>query len=76
METDAHNDFVVVKALANGVSVIGLSRGSDTKLNHTEMLDEGEVLIAQFTEHVSAIKIRGNAQILTSIGDLESHADK
>ncbi|WP_018660422.1 trp RNA-binding attenuation protein MtrB [Heyndrickxia acidiproducens] len=76
MEPDARSDFIVVKALANGVSVIGLSRGSDTKLNHTEILDEGEVLIAQFTEHVSAIKVRGDAQILTSIGGLESYTDE
>ncbi|KHD85779.1 trp RNA-binding attenuation protein MtrB [Heyndrickxia ginsengihumi] len=76
MKNASNTDFVVIKALENGVSVIGLSRGSDTKLNHTEKLDRGEVLIAQFTEHTSAIKIRGNAQIMTSIGDVESKDEK
>ncbi|GER66028.1 trp RNA-binding attenuation protein MtrB [Weizmannia acidilactici] len=76
MKADSQADFIVVKALQDGVSVIGLSRGTDTKLNHTEMLDQGEVLVAQFTEHTSMIKIRGNAQVLTSIGDLESGPEK
>jgi len=67
-----NTDFVVIKALENGVNVIGLTRGSDTKFHHSEKLDQGEVLIAQFTEHTSAIKIRGNAKILTSIGEINS----
>ncbi|MED4311126.1 trp RNA-binding attenuation protein MtrB [Heyndrickxia coagulans] len=76
MKTEAQADYIVVKALQDGVSVIGLSRGTDTKLNHTEMLDDGEVLVAQFTEHTSMIKIRGEAQILTGIGSLRSEAKK
>ncbi|AEP02131.1 tryptophan RNA-binding attenuator protein [Heyndrickxia coagulans 36D1] len=44
MKAEAQADYIVVKALQDGVSVIGLSRGTDTKLNHTEMLDDGEVL--------------------------------
>ncbi len=73
MEKHANsNDFVVIKALENGVNVIGLTRGSDTKFHHTEMLDRGEVMIAQFTEHTSAIKIRGNARILTAHGEVTS----
>jgi transcription attenuation protein (tryptophan RNA-binding attenuator protein) len=67
-----NGDFVVIKAIDDGVSVIGLTRGTDTKFHHTEKLDNGEVMIAQFTEHTSAIKIRGNAKIYTSIGEVDS----
>ncbi|WP_375141572.1 trp RNA-binding attenuation protein MtrB [Bacillus sp. EB600] len=71
-----NNDYVVIKANDDGVSVIGLTRGTDTRFHHSEKLDKGEVLIAQFTEHTSAIKIRGNAKILTSIGEVESELNK
>lgn len=67
-----HNDYVVIKALENGVNVMGLTRGTDTRFHHAEKLDQGEVLIAQFTEHTSAIKIRGNAKIFTSLGEVDS----
>jgi transcription attenuation protein (tryptophan RNA-binding attenuator protein) len=75
------SEYVVIKANEDGVNVIGLTRGSDTKFHHSEKLDKGEVLIAQFTEHTSAIKIRGKALIKTHYGDLESegkqsHSDK
>ncbi|MDM5331220.1 trp RNA-binding attenuation protein MtrB [Neobacillus sp. CF12] len=70
------SDFVVIKAIDDGVSVIGLTRGSDTKFHHSEKLDKGEVLIAQFTEHTSAIKIRGNAKIMTQFGETESETKK
>lgn len=63
-------DFIVVKALEDGVNVIGLTRGTDTKFHHTEKLDKGEVMIAQFTEHTSAVKIRGKAIIQTNHGEL------
>lgn len=66
------SDYVVIKAQENGVTIIGLTRGKDTKFHHSEKLDKGEVMIAQFTEHTSAIKIRGKASILTKHGDLES----
>lgn len=65
-------DYVVVKALEDGVSIIGLTRGKDTRFHHHERLDRGEVMIAQFTEHTSAIKVRGRAQILTCHGSLQS----
>jgi transcription attenuation protein (tryptophan RNA-binding attenuator protein) len=71
-----NSDYVVIKANDDGVNVIGLTRGSDTKFHHSEKLDKGEVLIAQFTEHTSAIKIRGNAQILTQYGEIESELKK
>lgn len=67
-----NNDYVVIKAIEDGVNVIGLTRGSDTKFHHSEKLDRGEVMIAQFTEHTSAIKIRGKAKIFTSYGEVES----
>lgn len=60
--------YIVVKALSDGVNIIGMTRGRDTKFHHTEKLDKGEVMFAQFTENTSAIKIRGNAQIFTEHG--------
>jgi transcription attenuation protein (tryptophan RNA-binding attenuator protein) len=65
-------DYIVIKAVEDGVNVIGLTRGSDTRFHHSEKLDQGEVMIAQFTEHTSAIKIRGNAKIVTSYGEIDS----
>ena len=62
----SQDDYFVIKAKDNGVHVIGLTRGQDTKFHHTEKLDKGEVMIAQFTEHTSAIKIRGKAIIMRS----------
>ncbi|NMB01504.1 MAG: trp RNA-binding attenuation protein MtrB [Firmicutes bacterium] len=62
----------MVQALEDGVTIIGLTRGMNTKFHHTEKLDKGEVLIAQFTEHTSAIKIRGKAKVFTGLGVTES----
>jgi transcription attenuation protein (tryptophan RNA-binding attenuator protein) len=67
-----NDDFIVIKAKENGVNVIGLTRGSDTRFHHSEKLDKGEVMIAQFTEHTSAIKIRGKAIIQTRHGEVET----
>lgn len=72
----SNHDFIVIKALEDGVNVIGLTRGSDTRFHHSEKLDEGEVMIAQFTEHTSAIKIRGTAKIYTGYGEVESGKSK
>ncbi|MCM2531824.1 trp RNA-binding attenuation protein MtrB [Neobacillus pocheonensis] len=71
-----NSDYVVIKAVDDGVSVIGLTRGTDTRFHHSEKLDKGEILIAQFTEHTSAIKIRGNAKVLTCLGEIESEMKK
>lgn len=68
------SDYIVVKAKEQGVQVIGLTRGTDTRFHHTEKLDKGEVLIAQFTDHTSAMKIRGKAEIWTKHGQLESES--
>lgn len=71
-ETINNGDYIVIKAKENGVHVIGLTRGHDTRFHHTEKLDKGEVLIAQFTDHTSAIKIRGKAEVMTKHGNIES----
>ncbi|MFN7252196.1 MAG: trp RNA-binding attenuation protein MtrB [Anaerobacillus sp.] len=68
----SNDDFIVIKAKENGVNVIGLTRGSDTRFHHSEKLDKGEVMIAQFTEHTSAVKIRGKAIIQTKHGEVET----
>jgi len=69
---DIMADYIVVKALEDGVTIIGLTRGKETKFAHTEKLDKGEILIAQFTEHTSAIKLRGKAEIITKHGSISS----
>ena len=70
----ARGRYVVVKALEDGVVIMGLTRGKDTRSHHSERLDEGEVMVAQFTELTAAIKIRGKAEILTDVGKVESGA--
>jgi len=75
MEGHESNDYFVVKAQENGVQVIGLTRGQDTRFHHTEKLDKGEVMIAQFTDHTSAVKIRGKAIVYTKHGKIESNED-
>lgn len=69
---DNQSDNFVVKAKEDGVQVIGLTRGRDTRFHHTEKLDKGEVMIAQFTEHTSAIKVRGKALIYTKYGTIDT----
>jgi transcription attenuation protein (tryptophan RNA-binding attenuator protein) len=61
-------DYITVRALEDGVTIIGLTRGKETRFIHTEKLDRGEVMLLQFTEHTSAMKIRGKAEILTKFG--------
>lgn len=68
-------DYIVVKALEDGVTLIGLTRGRETKFHHSEKLDRGEVMLAQFTHHTSAIKIRGRAEIFTKFGKVQSGRD-
>lgn len=72
----AQTDYIVIRAEEDGVSVIGLTRGTDTKFHHSEKLDKGEVMIAQFTEHTSAMKVRGKAEIHTAHGVIESESKK
>jgi transcription attenuation protein (tryptophan RNA-binding attenuator protein) len=33
------SDYIVIRALENGVTVVGLTRGQETKFSHTEKLD-------------------------------------
>lgn len=75
MDDFTKNDYITVKALENGVSIIGLTRGKDTKFHHTERLEKGQVYIAQFTEMTSAIKICGKAEVYTKHGKLISEQD-
>jgi len=72
--TEANGQYIVVKALENGVSIIGMTRGRETKLLHTEKLDKGEVCILQFTENTSAMKIRGKATIYTQFGPVTAES--
>lgn len=72
----SQSDYIVIEAKEDGVHVIGLTRGVDTKFHHSEKLDAGEVMIAQFTEHTSAMKIRGKAKIYTNHGIIESESNK
>ncbi len=64
-------EYIVVKARENGVTFSGLTRGKDTKFHHSEKLDKGEVMLAQFTQITSAIKIRGRATLYTKHGIIE-----
>jgi transcription attenuation protein (tryptophan RNA-binding attenuator protein) len=64
--------YIVVKALEDGVTIMGLTRGRDTRSHHSERLDRGEVMVAQFTEQTAAIKVRGRATIMTDVGEVES----
>ncbi|SDB91340.1 transcription attenuation protein (tryptophan RNA-binding attenuator protein) [Pelagirhabdus alkalitolerans] len=66
------SDHMIIKALEDGVQVIGLTRGEDTKFHHSEKLDQGELLIVQFTDHTSAVKVKGKAIVQSSHGKIES----
>ncbi len=68
------NDYIVIKALEDGVTIMGLTRGADTRFHHIEKLDCGEVYVAQFTETTSAVKIKGNAMVYTKHGEVKSGA--
>jgi transcription attenuation protein (tryptophan RNA-binding attenuator protein) len=71
-DEEASGRYIVVKALEDGVVIMGLTRGKDTRSHHSERLDAGEVLVAQFTELTAAIKIRGRAEIMTDVGKVSS----
>lgn len=65
-------EYIVVKALEDGVNIIGLTSGKDTRFHHTERLNKGEVFLAQFTSDTTAIKINGIAEIYTKHGKVMS----
>ena len=66
------NDYIVIKALEDGVCVEGVTRGSTTRTHHTEKLQKGEVFVAQFTENTAAMKVRGEAILYTGHGEVRS----
>nr|WP_253288785.1 trp RNA-binding attenuation protein MtrB [Amphibacillus sp. MSJ-3] len=66
------SDFLIIKAEEDGVQVIGLTRGESTKFHHSEKLDQGEILVVQFTDHTSAIKIKGKATVQSRHGSIDS----
>ncbi len=66
------NDYIVIKALEDGVTIMGLTRGANTRFHHIEKLDAGEVYVAQFTETTSAVKIKGEAMVYTKHGEVKS----
>ena len=68
MESILNGDYVTIVAEEDGVAIIGLTSGKDTRFHHTEKLDKGEVFVAQFTENTSAIKVRGKAKLYTKMG--------
>lgn len=71
-QTDYMQDYIVIRAEEDGVNIIGLTRGRDTRLHHTEKLTKGEVYIAEFTEMTSAIKVKGKAKIYCKHGVIDS----
>ena len=71
-ETTINGDYVAIAAEEDGVTIIGITRGKDTRFHHTERLDKGEIYVAQFTEITSAIKIRGKAKLYTKMGIIQS----
>ena len=71
-EDEILNDYIVVKALEDGVTIMGLTRGANTRFHHIEKLDSGEVYVAQFTETTSAVKVKGNAMIYTKHGEVKA----
>ena len=71
MESE-YAEYIAVLAEEDGVNIIGITRGKDTKFHHTEKLDQGEVYIAQFTDNTSAVKVRGKAKIYTKMGVIQS----
>ncbi len=68
----AIEDYIAIKAEENGVTIIGMTRGRETRFHHTEKLDKNEVMLLQFTEVTSAIKVRGNATIYTKHGIIKT----
>ncbi|MEO0231240.1 MAG: trp RNA-binding attenuation protein MtrB [candidate division WOR-3 bacterium] len=69
------NPYIIVKAKENGVRVMGLTRGKETRVSHTEILSNGEVLIAQITEFTAAYKIVGKAHIWTPYGEVVAEGE-
>lgn len=71
-ESPVMGDYFMIRALENGVQVIGMTRGPETRFHHAEKLDKNEVLFVQFTDHTSAMKIRGKAILYTKHGNIRT----
>ncbi len=69
---EQNQEYIAVRAEENGVTIIGMTRGRETRFHHTEKLDKGEVILLQFTEITSAIKVRGKATIYTKHGEIKT----
>ena len=69
---DLTNDYVCILAKEDGVNIIGPTWGGTQNSIIQKSFDRGEVMIAQFTENTSAIKIRGKAVIYTKHGVINS----
>lgn len=69
---DLEENYIVIKANESNVSIIGLTRGEETKSHHTEKLDKNEVMILQFTDKTSAVKIKGKASVFTKYGEIKA----
>lgn len=69
-EVFSTNPYIIVKARENGVRVMGLTRGKETRVSHTEILSQGEVLVVQLTEYTAAFKIVGKAHLWTPYGEI------
>ena len=67
-----NRNFIIVKAGEGGATVTGVTRGKENKFLHTEKLEAGEVWVAEFTDNISAMKIKGNAEIQTALGKITS----
>lgn len=69
---ESDGDYIAIKALEQGITVMGFTRGEETRSHHVEKIDKGDVLLLQFTQKTSAIKIKGNAEVYTKFGKILS----
>ena len=71
--SDITSEYVIRKALENGVTIIRLTRRQGHQVPPLGKSCKGEIMIAQFTEHTSAnTKIRGRVEVLTKHGRLRT----
>lgn len=74
-EVVSNNPYIIVRAKENGVRVMGLTRGKETRVSHTEILSHGEVLVVQITEHTAAFKVVGKAHVWTPYGEISAERE-
>ena len=66
-------DYVIVKALEDGVNVSSIV-SNDTTPVMNERLDEGEVLLLMLNEDYLGIRIRGKAEVDTVHGKIKGES--